>query len=391
MNCKSGAILVLALLLPALGCGVRAELPDLSFQPSDDSGEELAAPPDLETVEKVDASDDDSPDLAVTELSGPDSAPQGESCPDTMFCAIAKNCFEQADNCWDGCADGKGWQSGPTKALKVCLEKCTAGLLAEDLDKCLQGTCLDEMLECFNETPGDRTCADVLKCGIEESCDKEGQSPADSYDCFVDCFGGLREGELVEVNKVIDLCFKEEFEGLFPTVDCLAAQFDCYGGSGEKSCDAASDCLEGCYKTIICDDNDNCPERDKCTVDCIYGVSDDASKMLFEATLCSFDKGANPFECLKDDVACHLGFHTGQASCKSVMASIRQAYMGLCFPPESVPVNLMTPFLDKIKKDHADSLIAVLSCLAGEYGDYPKGCGNIPDAVWNKCVDKCDP
>lgn len=387
MNCRCGAILVLALLFAAAGCGVKAALPELTFEPEDEESD-LASQPDLEAPDTV-APDSMTPDTPGEDTAMPDLPATGKSCPETMFCAISSGCFELGPSCWNGCADGNGWTKGPTAKLKICLEKCTTGISADSLDKCLQGSCQDAMLECFSETPGDRTCGDVLLCGMESACDKEDMTPAQSYDCFAKCFGGLKEGEIVEVNKVLDLCFVGTGGEMLATMDCMAAQFDCYGGSGEKSCDVASNCLEDCYKSTECPpDPQDCPARDKCSVECVYGMSEDASKMLFEASLCSFDSKANPFKCLHDDVACHLGNNKGQASCKAVMGSLREIYLLPCFPTDVVPVAGMTLVLDKVKPEHADSLMLVLGCLADKYGKYP-GCGSIPDPEWNKCVEKC--
>ncbi len=389
MNCRCRAILVLSLLCGVSGCGVQAELPDLTFQPGAPPGKDAQDKPDSRSDDQVAPPDSQVPDVSSTDVVGSDTQPRGVSCPETMFCAISSGCFELGTTCWNGCADGDGWNSGPTAKLKVCLEKCTTGISPEDLDKCLQGGCRDEMLDCFNETPGDRTCADVLLCGTELACDKPGMTPAESYNCFVECFGGLREGELVEVNEVLEKCFVNGQGEMSPTVDCMAAMFECYGGSGDKSCDAASNCMEKCYQDVVCPPEPlECPERDNCTVGCAHGMSEDAAVMLFNASLCSFDNQSNPFQCLHDDVACHLGYIKGQAGCAAVMGSLRELYLLPCFPPDVVPVAQMTKVLDKIKKEHADGLMDVLDCLADKYPKYP-GCGMIPDPEWNKCVDKC--
>jgi hypothetical protein len=389
MNSRRGAFLGLSLLFLAAGCGVKAQLPDLTFEPGGNAEDDSQVKPEVGSQDEVAPPDTGTPDVPATEGVGSDSKPQGKSCPETMYCAISSGCFNLGPGCWNGCADGDGWDSGPTAKLKVCLEKCTTGISPEDLDKCLQGSCRDEMLECFNETPGNRTCGDVLLCGTELACDKDGMTPAESYNCFVDCFGGLQEGELVEVNEVLEKCFVGGLGEMAPSLDCMAAMFECYGGSGDKSCDAASNCLESCYIDIVCRPEPNeCPERDKCTVGCVYGMSEDAAEMLYDASLCSFDQSANPFQCLEDDVACHLGYIKGQAACKAVMGSLRELYLLPCFPPDVVPVAQMTKLLDKIKKEHADALMEVLDCLAGKYPKYP-GCGAIPDAEWNKCLQEC--
>jgi len=370
-------ILSIALSVTALSCGVNLDFSSLSFEPGAATDEDTGTvgPADVEGQETGSA-DSVAPDTS------PDSVvPPEMSCWELFDCVI----FEKVDlalteTTFNQCKGSEEWLSeSAVLNLRGCLDDCLDGTNGDDLGKCLGSECLDETLTCVNDTEGDKTCGQAMICTVDE-CAQYSDGDKQQIDCMLGCFDDMDHLELPRLKQVMDQCMAGGEEDSF---ECQESVYQCYAGTGEKSCYDVLQCMAVCNKDCEggeCDDG-------TCFNHCIYGIHEDAAGILLEMARCNVYEEHNVFSCLIAAATClhdHMG---GFTTCQATVKALSNDYYSTALSPIE-KYHKMSQTVTGIKPAKFDAIMQVLECLMEKWEAHP-GYGQIPEMQWNACALKC--
>ncbi|MFT4571388.1 MAG: hypothetical protein ACI8TX_001683 [Hyphomicrobiaceae bacterium] len=259
-------------------------------------------------------------------------APSDATCDDGAFCngdetcdlvsdcqaGVATDCTDLDSACTSGVCD-----DGVDGCVSVAIsedEACDDGLVSTENDRCVNGFCIGDDVDCSDgfpctadrfdqelercvSTPDDAVCNDRQFCNGDETCSVESGCLAGEQ---VDCSAGDGTCVAGACNEVIDRCGVAAAnegvacdDGMFCTVDDACTAGVCTGP--ERDCaDEVSCTLDGCNDTVDecrniaqdlrCDDDLFCNGIETCSAieDCLVGDPVDCSELddVCEAGVC---------------------------------------------------------------------------------------------------------
>jgi hypothetical protein len=368
------------------GCGTELDFSNLKF--SKGSADTKTVDAALDGKGDAPGQEDVRPDSEKPEDVKPElPKPVGPSCVDVLTCVLEKQCYDfSQDKCFGDCDGNGNWQENDNiRKLKECVAECSQTVAPEDLPSCFELDCLKDLMYCVTEKDGTDTCADVVNCSLNQ-CAGKGDS-WDGFKCWAECSANLDYGQLNIVTDYIETC---SIGTIQYDAQCMGLFFDCYGGSGDKTCYQVSSCITECNKMPCPPDwegEGSCPEQQQCCLNCAYGLSEDAQQPLYDSGSCFFSNEANAFTCLLAHLDCHQGYLNGGSKCGPVVKEIRKAYD---MNEGGNSYGAMFAMSEKIVpvEEEIDRLRSVLDCLGDLWPAFP-GYGAIPEAAWNSCAELC--
>jgi len=378
-----------ALLFLVAGCGVSLDLKNLTFAPEDaGAGDDLSSTAETTAGDLTSPGDVTAETLVPQEVTSVDQVQGMPRCWDLFNCVLYdETAMDLNESAFNKCGGSTEWKSeSAVIGLRGCLLACMVSSTLDEFMVCLGGDCLDDTLQCLNDEDGTKSCADASYCATTK-CNQLTEGTSDQANCMIECFSDVEHTELAKLEMVLKSCGETQSD----SGQCQKAIQECYAGSGDNTCPESLECFQGCDDACPKEDdpgNDeppDCPEKELCFVNCLYGISEDASQLITGMSVCSYDKNHNPFKCIKSGINCYYDTLSGLQGCKQVAAAIYGPYKNYDHPE---CYNTMFFSALQIKHAHVNGLLDFLGCLEGEWEKKP-GYGQIGALEWNKCVDNC--
>lgn len=390
MRCSRLGGLAALLALELVGCTFDSDFSGLQF--AYDTGVQ-----DVRADQHV--QDQAGTDLAevAQDQTQPDSNVEAKSCLELLTCVLFEHrCPDFSDtNCPNVCADTEDWEKNSLfysvySALGSCQLYSTDD---SELLPCLYSEHSKEMTACLGEVRGATTCPQAFRCltDTEPVCTNE-TLPKPFYGCLSRCTPGISAGAQKGVYQVLSACDiivpgASNSTGELLNQECVEGLQECFGDSGNRSCNSLTNCLvPSCLKYITGASGSTEGSFGSCVSTCLDGA---ASEKVVDLALASIEQalvpGSNIFTSLVAFTEC-IAPTVGSRSCLAVYQELNNRY-------DSADPHVPTEFdtwldtIASVQQNDLERLRAALDCLSLKWDPSTEALNVL---AWQTCRTYCN-